>query len=95
MAARDWTTIQLVHREGARPLPLPQPVPARRRRRGPGHGRRGRGVRRLPARARRCVDVPATVTIHQGIELGRPSLLTVAIPAGDGGICVSGTAVPI
>ena len=37
---------------------------------------------------------PATVTIDQGIELGRPSLLTVRIPE-DGGISVSGTAVPI
>ena len=55
MAARDWTTVQLVHRDRARPLPLAQPVPARRRRRGPGHGRRGGGVRRLPARARRGV----------------------------------------
>ena len=71
---------------GPRPLPLPQPVPARRRRRGPGHGRRGRGVRRLPARARRSSTSPATVTIDQGIELGRPSLLTVDDPARDGGI---------
>ena len=42
-----------------------------------------------------AVSVPATVTIDQGIELGRPSLLTVTIPAGDGGISVAGTAVPI
>ena len=40
------------------------------------------------------VTPPATVTIDQGIELGRPSLLTVTIPA-EGGISVSGTAVPI
>ena len=52
MAARDWTTVQLVWREDADPLPLAQPVPARRRRRGSRHRRRGGRVRRLSARAR-------------------------------------------
>ncbi|GAA3869150.1 PhzF family phenazine biosynthesis isomerase [Leifsonia kafniensis] len=37
---------------------------------------------------------PARVLIHQGRHVGRPSLLTVDIPAA-GGIVVSGTAVPI
>ena len=41
-----------------------------------------------------AVNPPATVTIDQGIELGRPSLLTVTIPVA-GGISVAGTAVPI
>jgi PhzF family phenazine biosynthesis protein len=36
---------------------------------------------------------PATFVIRQGVELGRPSLLTVTVPPGDGGIEVSGTAV--
>ena len=35
------------------------------------------------------------MTVHQGVDMGRPSLLTVGIPAGDGGISVSGTAVPL
>ena len=94
MAARDWTTMQLVHRVDADRVPLAQPVPARRRRRGPGHGAAaaafGGYLRELG-----LVDVPATVTIHQGVELGRPSLLTVEIPPGDAGISVSGAAVPI
>ena len=37
---------------------------------------------------------PGRVVIHQGAHVGRPGLLTVDIPA-EGGIVVSGTAVPI
>jgi len=40
------------------------------------------------------VEPPARVVIHQGAHVGRPSLLTVDIPAA-GGIVVSGTAVEI
>ena len=42
----------------------------------------------------RLVPVPATIVIHQGVDMGRPSLLTVAIGAR-GGIRVSGQAVAI
>lgn len=42
----------------------------------------------------RLVTPPATVTIHQGHDMGRPSLLTVAVPAQPGsGIDVTGAAV--
>jgi PhzF family phenazine biosynthesis protein len=40
------------------------------------------------------VDVPGEVTILQGADMGRPSRLTVGIPA-DGGILVTGAAAPI
>ena len=33
--------------------------------------------------------------VLQGVDLGRPSTLTVGIPAGDGGIRVTGNAVPL
>jgi PhzF family phenazine biosynthesis protein len=93
MAARDWTTIQLVHRLGEREFRARDPFP-------PG------GVVEDPAtgaaaaafggylRELGLVDVPASVVIRQGIELGRPSLLRVDI-AERGGIRVSGGAVPI
>lgn len=42
-------------------------------------------------RALGLVDVPGRVTIHQGLHVGRPSLLAVDIPA-TGGITVSGAA---
>ncbi|MCY0906174.1 PhzF family phenazine biosynthesis protein [Arthrobacter sp. H14-L1] len=42
-------------------------------------------------RALRLVNVPVRITIRQGRHIGRPSILTVDIPA-TGGIVVSGTA---
>jgi len=93
MAARDWTTMQLVHRVDATTFRSRNPFP-------PG------GVVEDPAtgaaaaafggylRELGLVEVPATITIHQGAELGRPSRLTVDIPEA-GGISVSGAAVPI
>jgi PhzF family phenazine biosynthesis protein len=46
-------------------------------------------------RALGIVAAPAQVTILQGSELGRPSLVIVDIPPGDDGITVTGQAVPI
>ena len=73
-------------------LPRAQPVPGRRRRRGPGDRRGRRGLRRLPARPG-AVTPPATITIHQGVDMGRPSLLTVEIDDARPEIRVSGRAV--
>lgn len=95
MAQRDWTTLQLVHRLGPERFRARNPFP-------PG------GVVEDPAtgaaaaalggylRELGLVDAPVRLTVEQGVELGRPSLLTVDVPAGAGeGISVSGTAVPI
>lgn len=41
------------------------------------------------------VSPPVRLTLHQGEDMGRPSLLLVDVPAGDGGIAVSGHAVAI
>ena len=38
---------------------------------------------------------PATFEIVQGVEMGRPSLLTVSLVEGDPRVRVSGTAVAI
>ncbi|PTL56445.1 PhzF family phenazine biosynthesis protein [Paraconexibacter algicola] len=47
-------------------------------------------------REEELVAVPARLTLHQGVDLGRPSLLVVDVPAERGsGIDVTGTAVPI
>lgn len=43
-------------------------------------------------RAARLVDTPASLVIHQGEDMGRPSLLRVEVPER-GGIVVSGAAV--
>jgi PhzF family phenazine biosynthesis protein len=92
MAEQDWTTVQLVHRTGPTSFDVRDPFP-------PG------GIVEDPAtgaaaaalggylRALSLVEVPATLSLRQGDDLGRPSRLTVTIPAGDGGISVTGTAV--
>ena len=94
MAARDWTTIALVHRRSEDVFDARNPFP-------PG------GVVEDPAtgaaaaafgaylRTEGLVQVPAEITIHQGDDMGRPSILRVSIPAGEGGVSVSGRAVPI
>jgi PhzF family phenazine biosynthesis protein len=95
MAQRDWTTIDLVHRESAQVFHARNPFP-------PG------GVVEDPATAAAAaalggylrelglVAPPATVTVHQGQDMGRPSLLTIEIPAQPGtGIAVTGAAVAL
>ncbi|MZF90328.1 PhzF family phenazine biosynthesis isomerase [Streptomyces sp. SID5643] len=95
MARRDWTTIDLVRRESPTVFHARNPFP-------PG------GVTEDPAtgaaaaafggylRELGLTPVPATLTIHQGAEMGRPSTITVTVPADpDSGIGVSGTAVRI
>lgn len=95
MELRAWTTLALVHRDGAASFSTRNPFP-------PG------GVVEDPAtgaaaaalggylRELGLVEPPARITIRQGEEIGRPSVLTVDIPSGaDSGIRVSGTAVAI
>ncbi|MFF4370229.1 PhzF family phenazine biosynthesis protein [Streptomyces sp. NPDC001594] len=95
MARRDWTTITLVLRESPTVFHTRNPFP-------PG------GVVEDPAtgaasaalggylRSLGLVEVPAVLTVHQGVDMGRPSLITVGVPADPAaGIEVTGTAVPI
>jgi PhzF family phenazine biosynthesis protein len=91
MAQRDWTTVQLVWRESEQVFHARNPVP-------PGgvveDPATGAAAAALGAYLRELgqVDVPGTVTVHQGVDLGRPSRLTVDIPP-EGPITVSGHAV--
>ncbi|MFC7242053.1 PhzF family phenazine biosynthesis protein [Catellatospora aurea] len=93
MARRGWTTVDLVWRESADVFHARNPFP-------PG------GVVDDPAtgaaaaafggylRELGTVTPPATITVHQGVDMGRPSLLTVGIgPDPSSGIAVSGAAV--
>jgi PhzF family phenazine biosynthesis protein len=94
MLQADLTTIQLVWRE----------APARFRARDPfAVG----GVVEDPATGAAAaafggylrglgeIHAPATFEILQGVEMGRPSRLTVSIEPGEAGVRVSGNAVPI
>ncbi|MFD6608299.1 PhzF family phenazine biosynthesis protein [Micromonospora chalcea] len=95
MAERDWTTIDLVHRESPLVFHARNPFP-------PGgvveDAATGAAAAAFGGYLRELglVRPPATVTVRQGEDMGRPSLLTVGIPADPGaGIAVTGTAVPI
>jgi PhzF family phenazine biosynthesis protein len=95
MAQHDWTTIDLVWRESAHVFHARNPFP-------PG------GIVEDPAtgaaaaafggylRELGLVTPPATVTVLQGQDMGRPSVLTIGVPAQPGsGIAVTGAAVAL
>jgi PhzF family phenazine biosynthesis protein len=95
MADEGWgATVAVIARTGPTTFQARNPFP-------PG------GVREDPAtgsaaaalggylRALGLVQPPVRITVLQGRHVGRPGVLTVDIPAGDGGIAVSGTAVPL
>jgi PhzF family phenazine biosynthesis protein len=90
MAARGWTTAQLVWAESPTLFHARDPFP-------PG------GVVEDPAtgaaaaafggylRDLRLVPIPATVTILQGYDMGRPSRLLVDVAAGSATVRVTGS----
>lgn len=94
MEQQGWTTVELVWRESADTFHARVPFavggvvedPAT----GAGAAAFGAYLRELG-----LVTPPATITIRQGADMGRPSLLTVAIATGTGGVRVSGTALPL
>ena len=95
MAERDWTTVQLVHRTGGTTFDVRNPFPPGGIVEDPATGAAaaalGGYLRELGA-----VTVPATLHLRQGDDLGRPSRITVDVPAEPGtGISVTGTAVTI
>lgn len=95
MAEEDWTTVALVVRRGSALFDSRNAFAVGGVVEDPATGAAaaafGAYLREL-----QLIDPPATVTIHQGDDLGRPSVLTVAIDAArDSGIRVSGAAVPI
>jgi PhzF family phenazine biosynthesis protein len=95
MAARGWTTVDLVWREDRSTFHARNPFP-------PG------GVVEDPAtgaaaaalggylREGAHVELPADIVVLQGADMGRPSRLVVGIPVEpSSGIRVTGTAVPL
>lgn len=94
MAERGWTTLELVHAHSPILFAARDPFP-------PG------GVVEDPAtgaaaaafggylRDLRLVDLPATVTLLQGHDMGRPSRLLVDISPDDQRVRVTGSAAPM
>jgi PhzF family phenazine biosynthesis protein len=94
MAARDWTTVQLVWREDPTRFHARDPFP-------PGGAvedpATGAAAAALGAYLRELglVEPPATITVLQGEDLGRPGRLLVDLHAGRAEVDVTGTAVVI
>ncbi len=94
MLREGWTTIQLVWRESPDLFHSRVPFPVGGVVEDPATGAAAAALGAY-LRELGLVQPPAAVTIHQGDDMGRPSLLHVDIDPGHGGIRVSGAAVPI
>jgi PhzF family phenazine biosynthesis protein len=92
MLAHDLTTVDLVHREDELTFSARNPFPVGGVVEDPATGAAaaafGAYLRELG-----LVTAPATVTVHQGVDMGRPSLLTIDIAADRPEIRVTGRAV--
>jgi PhzF family phenazine biosynthesis protein len=93
MEERDWTTIQVVWQSSPTQFRARDPFPVGGVVEDPATGAAaaalGAYLREIGA-----ISPPASIEILQGEEIGRPSRIFVAIPR-EGGIGVTGTAVPI
>lgn len=97
MVPREWVTVALVHRRspGGTVFDVRNPFPTGGVVEDPATGAAAAALGAY-LRDEELVDVPARLTLHQGVDMGRPSLLTVDVPAEPGaGVQVTGTAVPI
>ncbi|MFI0448775.1 PhzF family phenazine biosynthesis protein [Actinomadura sp. 6N118] len=94
MTRYDLTTVQLVWRESEHVFHVRDPFPVGGVVEDPATGAAaaafGAYVRELG-----IVAPAATLTLHQGEDMGRPGLLTVELRDGDPRVHVSGAAVPI
>lgn len=90
----DLTTVQLVWRESADVFHVRDPFPVGGVVEDPATGA---AAAAFGAYARELALVPQTsvLTLHQGVDMGRPGVLTVELRAGDARVRVSGTAAGI
>jgi PhzF family phenazine biosynthesis protein len=94
MSARDLVTVDLVFREDATTFHARNPFPVGGVVEDPATGAAAAAFGAY-LRALDVVTPPARVTVHQGEDMGRPSLLLVDLDVGEGGIHVTGRAVRI
>ena len=93
MLRENLTTIQLIYRESKTLFHSRNPFPVGGVVEDPATGAAAAALGGY-LRDARLIEVPATVEIRQGEDMGRPSLITVDIPRS-GGIVVKGGAVVI
>jgi len=94
MTTRSWTTIQLIWREAQTVFHARDPFPVGGVVEDPATGAAAAALGHY-LRELRLVDLPARVTVRQGEDMGRPSLLAVDVDGSDPRIKVSGHAVDI
>jgi PhzF family phenazine biosynthesis protein len=94
MTERSWTTIQLVWRESATVFDVRDPFAVGGVVEDPATGAAAAAFGHY-LRATGLVEPPVTLTLRQGVDLGRPSLLVVEVDDADPRIKVSGYAIPI
>ena len=91
MLANDFTTVQVVWRDGPSTFWARDPFPVGGVVEDPATGAAAAALGGY-LRALDLVETPTTLTIHQGDDFGRPSLITVGVGT-HGGITVAGQAV--
>ena len=94
MLDEDFTTLQLIWREGPSLFRARDPFAAGGVVEDPATGAAAAAFGAY-LRDRGEITAPATFEILQGVEMGRPSRLSVSIVPGESGVRVSGNAVPI
>jgi PhzF family phenazine biosynthesis protein len=94
MAARDWTTLQLVWREDPTRFHARDPFPPGGVVEDPATGAAAAALGEY-LRELGLIEPPATLTILQGEDLGRPGRLLVDVHPDRAEIDVTGTAVPL
>ncbi|MFD0419780.1 PhzF family phenazine biosynthesis protein [Streptomyces sp. NPDC127108] len=94
MLRLDLTTVQLVWRESATVFHARDPFPVGGVVEDPATGAAGAAFGAY-ARALGLVPAAAELTLHQGVDMGRPGLLTVTLRDGDARVRVTGAAVRI
>lgn len=92
MLQRGWTTVQIVWRESPLLFHARNPFPVGGVVEDPATGAAAAGLGHY-LRELQLIDPPARITIKQGDDLGRPSVLTVDIADRDNRLRVSGAAV--
>jgi len=94
MLRNDWTTVALAWRETPTEFHVRNPFPVGGVVEDPATGAAAAAFGGF-LRTRGLVETPTTLRLHQGADMGRPGLLVVDVPAGTGGIRVTGNAVAI
>jgi len=94
MVQGEWLTVQLVWREAPAVFYVRDPFAVGGVVEDPATGAAAAALGHY-LRETKLIQPPVTLTLHQGVDMGRPSLLIVDVDDGDQRIRVGGHAVPI